>query len=175
GAITIPFAPSRGITPSSAIVLVSIVTYTIAVYGGWRQEVPPVDRWNDREGNSALRNSGKVFAVAASACVLTLFPVLLLLLGADQSPRNTFALTVLVAIMLFSPALFWFGGLDLVLHATLRLILALTGTMPLRLRRFLDYAVHLGFLRRAGGGYIFFHRLLLEHFAAKPSPARPGG
>jgi hypothetical protein len=42
--------------------------------------------------------------------------------------------------------------------------------MPLRLRRFLDYAVHLGFLQRAGGGYIFIHRLLLEHFAARSVP-----
>ena len=56
-------------------------------------------------------------------------------------------------------------------HGALRMVLSLTGTMPLRLRRFLDYAVHLGFLQRAGGGYIFFHRLLLEHFAARPAPA----
>ena len=32
--------------------------------------------------------------------------------------------------------------------------------------RFLDYAVKLVFLRKVGGGYIFIHRLLLEHFAA---------
>ena len=31
---------------------------------------------------------------------------------------------------------------------------------------FLDYAARLVFLQKVGGGYIFIHRLLLEHFAA---------
>jgi len=31
--------------------------------------------------------------------------------------------------------------------------------------RFLDYCVDRIFLRRVGGGYIFIHRLLQEHFA----------
>ena len=31
---------------------------------------------------------------------------------------------------------------------------------------FLDYCVDPIFLRRLGGGYIFVHRLLMEHFAA---------
>jgi hypothetical protein len=30
---------------------------------------------------------------------------------------------------------------------------------------FLDHCVDLIFLRRVGGGYIFVHRLLMEHFA----------
>jgi hypothetical protein len=53
-----------------------------------------------------------------------------------------------------------------VLHAPLRLVPFVTTTMPHPPSPFLDYAVHLGFLQRASGGYIFFHRLLLEHFAA---------
>jgi hypothetical protein len=33
--------------------------------------------------------------------------------------------------------------------------------------RFLDYAAKdLNFLQKVGGGYIFIHRMLLEHFAA---------
>ncbi len=38
--------------------------------------------------------------------------------------------------------------------------------MPWDYVRFLDYATDRIFLRRVGGGYIFVHRLLLEHFAA---------
>jgi hypothetical protein len=30
---------------------------------------------------------------------------------------------------------------------------------------FLDHCVDLIFLRRVGGGYIFIHRLMMEHFA----------
>lgn len=38
--------------------------------------------------------------------------------------------------------------------------------IPWKLVTFLDYCVDLIFLRRVGGGYIFVHRLLMEHFAA---------
>lgn len=171
GGMVIPFAHRFGLTRAAAGVVTGIVMFTLVAYGSWRQEVPPVDRWRDGGGSFALRHSGRVFAFAALACVLALFPLLALAMGPQQPLRDAFGLAVLTAIVLFSPALFWFGGIDLVLHATLRLVLSLTGTMPLRLRRFLDYAVHLGFLQRAGGGYIFFHRLLLEHFAARPAPA----
>jgi hypothetical protein len=37
---------------------------------------------------------------------------------------------------------------------------------PLNYARFLDYCTDRIFLRKGGGGYIFIHRLLLEHFAA---------
>ena len=51
-------------------------------------------------------------------------------------------------------------------HYLLRLILWLQGHMPANLVRFLDYAASLIFLRKVGGGYIFIHRLIMEHFAA---------
>jgi DNA polymerase III delta prime subunit len=59
-----------------------------------------------------------------------------------------------------------FGGLAVIQHVVLRLILTLTGHMPPNYARFLGYAVERVFLRRVGGGYIFVHRLLMEHFAA---------
>jgi hypothetical protein len=39
------------------------------------------------------------------------------------------------------------------------------GNIPWDYARFLDYATELGFLEKVGNGYIFIHRLLLEHFA----------
>jgi len=64
-----------------------------------------------------------------------------------------------------------YGGLQggygsLIQHYSLRLVLARYHLLPLKLIPFLDYAVSLIFLRRVGGGYIFVHRLLMEHFAA---------
>ena len=47
----------------------------------------------------------------------------------------------------------------------LRFILARNNLLPWRLVPFLDHCVDLIFLRRVGGGYIFVHRLLMEHFA----------
>ncbi len=60
---------------------------------------------------------------------------------------------------------FQYGGLPLIQHYTLRLILASQNILPWRLVPFLDHSVDLIFLRRVGGGYIFIHRLLMEHFA----------
>jgi hypothetical protein len=59
-----------------------------------------------------------------------------------------------------------FGGLDVIKHYVLRLILAWKGYAPLNYPRFLDYTVKLIFLRKVGGGYIFIHRMFMEHFAA---------
>ncbi len=39
---------------------------------------------------------------------------------------------------------------------------------------FLDYCTDLIFLRRVGGGYIFIHRLLMEHFAAMDKEEESG-
>ena len=63
----------------------------------------------------------------------------------------------------------WYGGLDIIQHYTLRLLLWIRGYEPFRLVCFLDHASDLIFLQKVGGGYIFIHRLLLEHFAAMES------
>jgi DNA polymerase III delta prime subunit len=62
--------------------------------------------------------------------------------------------------------LFLYGGYAIIQHYTLRLILSINKLLPWKLVPFLDYCTDLIFLRRVGGGYIFVHRLLMEHFAA---------
>lgn len=57
------------------------------------------------------------------------------------------------------------GGQACLKHLVLRLILHRAGYMPWNYSRFLNYAAERAFLQRVGGGYIFIHRLLLEHFA----------
>jgi hypothetical protein len=59
----------------------------------------------------------------------------------------------------------WYGGMDVIQHYILRLMLWQTGNIAWSPVRFLEFAVDHIFLRRVGGGYIFIHRLLLEHFA----------
>lgn len=60
----------------------------------------------------------------------------------------------------------WFGGLDVIQHYVLRLLLVRSGVIARPFVRFLNYATRLIFLQKVGGAYIFIHRLLLEHFAA---------
>ena len=61
------------------------------------------------------------------------------------------------------------GGEALIKHLLLRIILTLTGAIPWNYGKFLDYAADILFLQKVGGGYIFIHRLLLEHFASLPT------
>nr|RNJ71058.1 MAG: TIR domain-containing protein [Leptolyngbya sp. IPPAS B-1204] len=57
------------------------------------------------------------------------------------------------------------GGQACIRHFTLRLVLYSKKLIPWNYARFLDHATDLIFLQKVGGGYIFIHRLLLEHFA----------
>ena len=51
-------------------------------------------------------------------------------------------------------------------HSIIRFLLWRSGMLPLNLISFLDHCAERNFLRKVGGGYIFVHRLLMEHFAS---------
>lgn len=63
------------------------------------------------------------------------------------------------------------GGKAAIQHLVLRYLLYRRHQMPWNYARFLDYACDRIFLQKVGGGYIFIHRLLLEHFAKLRSPS----
>lgn len=50
-------------------------------------------------------------------------------------------------------------------HFILRLLLYLNASAPWNYAKFLDFASHRLLMKKVGGGYVFFHRMLLEHFA----------
>lgn len=103
--------------------------------------------------------------------------------GIWQSAKNM-AFFALIGILALSPlagflglpllfgAIFGFvfgmaspAGIACLQHLTLRIILYCDRSIPWNYARFLDYATQLIFMQKVGGGYIFIHRLLLEHFA----------
>jgi DNA polymerase III delta prime subunit len=61
---------------------------------------------------------------------------------------------------------FMTGGLFWLKHFTLRVLLWAANGAPFRYAGFLDEAAARLFLFRVGGGYIFIHRMLQEHFAS---------
>jgi DNA polymerase III delta prime subunit len=61
------------------------------------------------------------------------------------------------------------GLVAFIKHFILRWFLRREGFLPWNYPRFLDYAAERILLRKVGRGYIFVHRLLLEHFAAQDS------
>lgn len=58
------------------------------------------------------------------------------------------------------------GGTACIVHISLRTVFYVHNYMPWNYARFLDYCCDRIFLQKVGGGYIFIHRLLMEHFAA---------
>lgn len=65
----------------------------------------------------------------------------------------------------FPIALMQGGGKACVRHLVLRLIIHHKGHIPYNYAHFLDYATERIFLQKVGGGYIFVHRMLMEHLA----------
>ncbi|NEQ38525.1 MAG: NACHT domain-containing protein [Okeania sp. SIO3I5] len=57
------------------------------------------------------------------------------------------------------------SGIVCIQHFFLRFILYCNNKIPWNYARFLDYAAERIFLQKVGGGYIFIHRMLMEHFA----------
>jgi len=62
-----------------------------------------------------------------------------------------------------------YGGIACIQHFVLRLILYFTKRIPWNYAKFLDWASDKLFLQKVGGGYIFIHRSLMEHFAEMES------
>jgi hypothetical protein len=58
-----------------------------------------------------------------------------------------------------------YGGNACMRHFVLRLTIYRKKYAPWNYTRFLDHATERLFLQKVGGGYIFVHRMLLEHFA----------
>jgi ribosomal protein L40E len=57
-------------------------------------------------------------------------------------------------------------------HLILRLLLWRSGYIPWNYARFLDYASERLLMKKVGGGYIFYHRMLMEHFAQRHQVSR---
>lgn len=61
--------------------------------------------------------------------------------------------------------MFFGGGMACIQHFILRIFLYRQNFIPWNYAQFLDYAYECNFLQKVGGGYIFIHRMLMEHFA----------
>jgi len=112
----------------------------------------------------SLRNFFVIFTLVSPVFTLSV-AVLILSLDLNLSLSFVLKLSLLVGFTMGFLIAGNNGGIYLIQHYTLRFILARNNLLPWRLVPFLDHCVDLIFLRRVGGGYIFVHRLLMEHFA----------
>ena len=129
--------------------------------------------------NQAIRQSAKNAAVGtligwlANGLSLSLLVALMMLLPiARETFLEAFTTYSRIGLVVTKTALA--GGLLVGMmlglgcvfqHFTLRLTLYYNNYIPWNYSRFLDYAAERIFLQKVGGGYIFIHRMLMEHFA----------
>lgn len=129
--------------------------------------------------NQGIRQSRRNAVIVLLATIIGLMPIAGLvavlvvffgpILGLDFDSTSAKALVGLpffAAASLGFPLAFRYGGLAVIQHFILRFILHRNGYLPLNIVRFLDYAAERIFLQKVGGGYIFIHRLLRDHFAS---------
>jgi DNA polymerase III delta prime subunit len=133
---------------------------------------PASGQWVLRHARSALA-AGLMVGAGLGLCgaVSMAAPAIIgLISGVEVFPDIVFALGIgLVCALVFGAVgVFYYGGFSLLQHVTLRLILIAQRRIPWRLAQIANQAEDLAFLRRVGTGYIFIHRLVLEHFASLP-------
>lgn len=133
-----------------------------------------------------IRNSVYVFICSFTAALCVSFilaayiEVLLLLFSyIDQEFSAGYkflsalaSFTAFMMAILFLP-IFWLslrrGPGDWFRHIAIRVLLAAYRYVPFRTESFLQSAVDRALMYRAAGGYVFIHRMLLEHFASMAS------
>ena len=100
----------------------------------------------------SIKNAGLIFVAWGVIGGLILYPLNV------STQYNMMAIAMVGGLI--------FGGRTIIQHLMLRFMLYRRGFVPWNLARFLDYTTDLIFLQKVGGGYIFIHRLLMEHFAS---------
>jgi hypothetical protein len=125
--------------------------------------------------NIGVRRSSRVALTAgitaAAGFGAVAFCMTLMMPGAGISFRSAAIGNVIFAAQAgFVIAALRNGGVFVIQHYAVRAVLWVTGAAPLRYIRFLDSLTgSVPLLHRVGGSYLFVHRFVLEHFAAKAS------
>lgn len=125
--------------------------------------------------NEGVRRSTRyalIFGLATAWIVwLALSVVFVLRLPPEQQTIGDAAFTIFQTLLFSLPVLTAIalsaGGVAVLQHMALRESLVQVKLAPRNYTSFLNAATDLVFLRKVGGAYIFMHRFLLEHFAAK--------
>ena len=126
-----------------------------------------------KKPNQGIAISARNFLVAS----LYLLSLYLLSLYAISSsvlfPIDTDSLESLRILILFGLYLAFYkgGGLPVVQHAVLRLLLYYQGSIPWNYAQFLKYTTERRLTQQIGGRFRFIHRELLNHFAAMDTDA----
>jgi DNA polymerase III delta prime subunit len=121
--------------------------------------------------NQGIKNSLRNLIFLTGSALLAAIPFKLLLehfLAGTLSSDQIFGIVCQALIAFILTSFLAGGGLALVQHTSLRIVLAWNGYAPYRYDKLLDYCTERLLLQRIGGRYRFMHKLLQEHFAKMP-------
>ena len=117
---------------------------------------------------------GKKYALISFATIVPLATITVWIMDniAHQTGNSKPELAYSICIGLAFGFLGWLcagegSGIVLIQHFTLRLMLYCQKYIPWNYAQFLDYASERLLMKKVGGGYIFYHRMLMEHFAQR--------
>ena len=154
-----------GVVGGVATILTSILR------SGWSSRVLSEHQlFRPNEGTQrSLRNA--VFAaclfgpLGGLACGLACGGAFWLVGGLPGWPILGVGFAIVFSVIFATQFLMIHGGIAFIEHYILRAYLWWGGYVPWNYVRFLNYAAERALLSKVGGGYMFSHRLLLEHFA----------
>jgi NACHT domain len=118
--------------------------------------------------NQGILKSARNALILGIAFGISIFVIFGLIFGL-MFGWNSLISTLIFGLMFALPSGLIFGllggGNACIRHFALRFTLYRRGYVPWNYAHFLDYATERLLLQKVGGGYIFMHRMLLEHFA----------
>ena len=133
-----------------------------------RKRLPKQRRARPNQGFwESARNSGLVGGISALVGGLSYSLTVVLRVGVGNGWLTAVTgsgLAFSLAVGLLSGLLI--GGKACLQQLLMRWLLWRKGSLPWNYPRFLDYATERILLRKVGGGYIFVHQFLLDHFAS---------
>ncbi len=155
-----------GFAEPSAIGLVFVLAG--AIFGGLKTGIVEAKTTPNQGIRLSVRNSlftGGIFGVVVSTVTILTMTLQGYEFSLEPLLWNS-TVGVILGLVLGALAALWYGGLDVIQHYILYIILYFQGKIPFNYVKFLDYAADRIFLQKVGGGYIFIHRLLLDYFVA---------
>jgi serine/threonine protein kinase/GTPase SAR1 family protein len=158
--LSLGWAGFLGRSPLHGLILGSLAGFIFGILSGLRASAEIGTRTVPNQGTWRSVKTATIVALSISIGAL----IAIQLLGHFFPVSPTFGMFFGLFMGLIM------GGAATIVHLSLRLVFYGSGCIPWNYARFLDYACDRILLQKVGGGYIFIHRLLMEHLANLTPP-----
>jgi hypothetical protein len=116
--------------------------------------------------NQGVWQSARSAVITGAVCALSAGAPVGIVIGLAREPLDGLNAGLALATFTGVGGGLFFGGSSFIRHFILRVLVWKRGDAPLDYVAFLNFAAKRILLVRVGGGFIWVHRLLLEHFAS---------